>query len=637
MDKKVEQPTIVIDVGESNNHEKAFDVISPCLQINPINLTFKHISYSINTFEINKDFFHHLSFPIKLTKKVILDDVSGFIEAGELVALMGGSGAGKSTLLDILSGINKRGNISGEVLINNEDVKKYKTSIGYVSQTDYLKGTQTVEEALEFYIKLKAPLSSRQNERKMIVKEVLEVLDLTKIKDSLIGTEKRRGISGGEKKRVSIGCELVTEPGIMFLDEPTTGLDSFSSLAVVNALQKMAHKGTTIICTIHQPRPLIFQKFDKIIMLNHGHMMYFGPPSGCKSFLKEAGFETEDNVADALMDAGAYEYGNDQGRELLAENFGGEKKSIQQVFEKRKTIIVNEIEEINSADLEKMKKKVGRPVGFYELIKRLIISDYRDPSQIVGQIFAKIFFSLLIGSVFFNIQNDQQGMRDKGGVLFFIVTSQAMSLMDYLIQFIEERTLMRRESGKGLYSITSYYCAYILHSIPFLVFYPTLYLAIAYPMLNLRSGFVNFLCMWGALVLTTFTSQGMYYTIAAISPSITVAQIISPIVIVILMIFTGFFIQKDNIIGFWLWAYYLSYLRYAFELVMLNQFDDIPLFCQPDELVGGQCPYTSGRQYLDSLQITSSILVNYFVLAGFCIAFNVFVLIALHLFNKEKR
>ncbi|ELP91456.1 protein white, putative [Entamoeba invadens IP1] len=616
---------------------KVFEVTPAKVQPYPVILTFSHINYTINELGFNKNFFKEKKLPITYKKKKILEDVSGVIGAGELVALMGGSGAGKSTLLDILAGISKRGSTTGKVLVNNRDVKHYKRSIGYVSQTDYLMGTSTVEEALTFYTTLKSSVASKKTEREQIVKEVMDTLDLTKIRDSIIGTEKRRGVSGGEKKRVSIGCELVTNPSILFLDEPTTGLDAFSSLAVVDALQKLSNKGTTVICTIHQPRPLIFEKFTKIIMLNRGKMIYFGSPKQCPGFLQEAGFHTDDNIADAMMDAAAYETGNEKGKELLAENIGGEKGSIQKVFDAHKEEINQQIEELNSINMEKMKRNFGRPVGFYELYKRLIVSDKRDPSQILGQIFAKIFFALLIGSIFFDIKNDQQGIRDKSGVLFFIVTSQAMSLMDYLVQFIEERTLMRRESGKGLYTTAAYFFAYMLHSLPFLILYPTIYLAIAYPMLNLRPGFVNWLCMWGCLVLATLIAQGMFYSISTISPNVTVAQIIAPIVIVVLMIFTGFFIQKENIIGFWMWAYYLSWMRYAFELIMLSQFDGLTLYCQPNELVGGQCPYTTGEKYLDTMEISSSILVNYFVLAGFLVAFDVFVFFALHIFHKEKR
>ena len=610
---------------------------NPLTQINPITITFKHISYSISKLSFNKHFLRDHTFPFQLKEKQILNDISGYVQPGEMVALMGGSGAGKSTLLDILSGIPKTGKVSGKVLLNNRPIQPYKKDIGYVSQTDYLKGTQTVREALEFYITLKTPMSVTSEERKRIVDDVLEILDLTKIQHSIIGTAKRRGISGGEMKRVSIGCELVTNPGIVFLDEPTTGLDSFSSLSVINALQRMAKRGTTIICTIHQPRPLIFDKFDRIIMLSKGQLVYSGTPTDCKLFLTEIGFTAIDSVADTLVDAAAYEFANEKGRELLGEQFGGEKRSMIEMYHQQKVEIEQRIDDINSMQLPEMKRMKGRPLGFYEVYKRLLTSDRRDPSQIIGQLFAKIFFALLIGSIFFDVKNNQRGIRDKSGVLFFVITSQAMSLMDYLIQFIEERTIMRRETGKGLYTVASYYFAYMLHSIPFLLFYPLLYLAIAYPMLNLRSGFVHFLCMYACMALTTLVSQGLYYSVATISPNLTIAQILTPICLVILMIFTGFFIQKSNLIGFWLWAYYLSFMRYAFELTMINQFEGLELYCSPNEFVGDICPITTGDQYLSSLEITSSVLVNFFVLIAFLIGFNIFVFFGLHVFNKEKR
>ena len=169
-------------------------------------------------------------------ERIILDHLNGYIEHGELVDLIGRSGEGKSTFLDILAGIHKRGIVEGKVLVNNLPVKQYKKSIGYVSQTNYLMVNKTVEEAISFYCTLKT--STTKQQIKEIVEIIMELLGIIVLRDSMIVTEKKRGISGGEKKRVSIGCELVTNPGVIFLDEPTTRLDSFNSLMVIDTLKK---------------------------------------------------------------------------------------------------------------------------------------------------------------------------------------------------------------------------------------------------------------------------------------------------------------------------------------------------------------------------------------------------------------
>ncbi|KAI8990981.1 hypothetical protein BDF20DRAFT_811457 [Mycotypha africana] len=252
-------------------------------------LTFSEIHYSVSG-------------------KPILSNVNGYIEPGQMLALIGPSGAGKSSLLDILARKHKRGMISGQVLINNTfpTRKQFKKMTGFVDQDDSLMGTLTVRETLMYAAMMQLPRTLSLRTKQKRVEMVLQELGISHIADNPIGIPgQKRGISGGEKRRVSIGKELVTNPSLLFLDEPTSGLDAYNAEVVMECLQRLAHsKKRTIIVTIHQPRSNIFKMFDSVMLLAHGQMLYFGPTSFCSGYFKSIGLPIPNdyNVADYLID-----------------------------------------------------------------------------------------------------------------------------------------------------------------------------------------------------------------------------------------------------------------------------------------------------------------------------------------------
>lgn len=183
------------------------------------------------------------------------------------IAIIGASGCGKTTLLNYLSGYsNEDLEFEGDLLINNlpiPNLKSLKQITGYVLQEDILLPDLTVYETLFYQAKLKLPHGTNYEEK---VNNVIELMILEKVKDSLIGDGIKRGLSGGERKRVSIACELITEPHLILLDEPTTGLDSDNAENVLNALKNLAEKGKLVATTIHQPSSEIVNMFDQVLI-----------------------------------------------------------------------------------------------------------------------------------------------------------------------------------------------------------------------------------------------------------------------------------------------------------------------------------------------------------------------------------
>ncbi|KAJ6655405.1 hypothetical protein lerEdw1_005402 [Lerista edwardsae] len=208
-------------------------------------------------------------------------------------------------LLDVLAARKDPHGLSGDVLINGApQPANFKCISGYVVQDDVVMGTLTVRENFQFSAALRLSRTVREQEKEERVNQIIKELGLTKVADSKVGTQFIRGISGGERKRTNIGMELITDPAILFLDEPTTGLDASTANAVLLLLKRMSRQGKTIIFSIHQPRYTIFKLFDNLTLLAAGKMLYHGPAQDAIEYFKTIGYECEsfNNPADFFLD-----------------------------------------------------------------------------------------------------------------------------------------------------------------------------------------------------------------------------------------------------------------------------------------------------------------------------------------------
>ncbi|KAJ3516568.1 hypothetical protein NLJ89_g1034 [Agrocybe chaxingu] len=242
-----------------------------------------------------------------LGERTILDNISGCIKPGQVMAIMGASGAGKSTFLDILARKGKMGAVSGTTLVNGREVSdaQFKKVIGFVDQEDTLMGTLTVYETVLYSALLRLPREMSTEAKKFRTLETMNELGILHIKDMRIGESGRRSISGGEKRRVSIACELVTSPSILFLDEPTSGLDAFNAFNVIESLVSLARNyNRTVVFTIHQPRSNIVALFDQLVLLASGKLVYSGEFSKCQDYFTSIGQPCPPgfNIADFLID-----------------------------------------------------------------------------------------------------------------------------------------------------------------------------------------------------------------------------------------------------------------------------------------------------------------------------------------------
>lgn len=266
--------------------------------------------------------FSNLSYTLP-SGKPVLSHITGTVRPGELLAIMGASGAGKSTLLDILARKAKTGVVDGSMYINSKSIPDdaFRRVTGYVDQEDTLLPTLTVYEAVLLSAMLRLPREMSHQAKVFRTLETMNELGILGIKDSRIGESGKRSISGGEKRRVSIACELVTGPSILFLDEPTSGepttihseavvltglgLDSYNAYNVIESLKSLAKTfNRTVIFTIHQPQSNIVALFDRLLLLGRGQLVYSGEASRAQAHFERIGHTCPPgyNIADYLID-----------------------------------------------------------------------------------------------------------------------------------------------------------------------------------------------------------------------------------------------------------------------------------------------------------------------------------------------
>mmetsp|Transcript_12942 Transcript_12942/g.36665 ORF Transcript_12942/g.36665 Transcript_12942/m.36665 type:complete len:696 (-) Transcript_12942:27-2114(-) len=550
------------------------------------------------------------------TRKRVLSDVSGFAKPGTLTAIIGSSGAGKTTLLDILAGRKSIGILEGEVLANNiPPGRLFKRRSAYVTQEDMLMATLTVYETLMFNVRLKLQRDSdvsgdeREELRHSRVMEMVEELALEKCVATRIGNEMVRGVSGGEKKRTSIGCELVADPSLIFLDEPTTGLDAYNSEQVVLSLKKLAKSGRTIVCTLHQPRSSIFAMFDQLCCLSEGRVVYFGPANhAVKYFENEVGrvcdmyYNPADFIIDLALEDERRRHFHKQGlspegleeRGLRTMGEYPITTSLADVFEKspEKENTISVIDSIHlNQDPSNSKAEEGRverfavawPFQLFYLLQRSVKNITRNPATSVVSIFMAAFMSFFVGSIYHGTlgTSTQADVQNREGALFFCMTNMAFSQFQQLVLFTNERPLFLKEKASGMYRVSAYYMAKTFVDIPTLLIAPTVFCVISYFFVGFQLSFEKFLIFWLTIIVFVGTMTSLFTTISCAAPNIQVAQMVASLFTVVFFLFGGFYITAGSIPAYYVWIKYLSPFKYAFASLMKNEFDGL-CFCGED-------------------------------------------------------
>ncbi|KAJ3394713.1 hypothetical protein HDU84_006856 [Entophlyctis sp. JEL0112] len=352
--------------------------------------------------------------------KVLLKNATGYVRQGQVIAIMGGSGAGKSTLLNTLAGRiadQKGSTLSGDILFNGEPRSSatWTNMCSYVEQDDLMFANLSVEETLTYAAQLRLPSTMTSEEKLRKVDEIIMQLNLNGCRKTWIGNSLKRGISGGERKRVSIGVELVTNPKILFLDEPTSGLDSANSLGILDTIKKLATtRGIIVLMTIHQPRTEILELFDKIILLSMGKTLWFGHTHDALTHFNQLGYPLPEktNPSDFFLDLITLD-------QRTAESKQKSLAIIETLFKAYDEKFGLHESPYPSQFLPTQKAYVW-PLPWHRELVVLLERNMKDLIRNKGAIGATIgqavFLVILMGFVFFRLNNDTAGVQSRIGL-----------------------------------------------------------------------------------------------------------------------------------------------------------------------------------------------------------------------------
>eukprot|EP00980_Cylindrotheca_fusiformis_P027773 scaffold22559_cov111-Cylindrotheca_fusiformis.AAC.12 len=514
----------------------------------------------------------------------LLEGVWGEVPEEKTTAIMGPSGAGKTSLLNILAGrAASRGRITidAEIRLNNYivDPKKIEVRqhIAFVAQDDSLQITSTPREAIYFSAKLRLP---RDTEEKTLIKltnKMLRELGLETCADTYVGGALLKGISGGERKRTSIGVELVVKPSMVFLDEPTSGLDSYSAMQVCRVLQKVARAGSSVLFTIHQPASEVFNEFDQLILLNKGRVMYQGAVEDVPDYFEARGhpLPPKYNPADWIMNV-AQSVPIDELNKL-----GFFPEDERKLPDPGTEIYIDGKDESGHVDGDELLGDVEtRRASLLTQMNLLYTRELRNIARDKGAIGARfgltIVLSLLVGIIFYDVgvadSADSQHLQSHFGALVqVVIMSMLGTAQPALLAFPEERPVFLREYSTNHYSVLSYFLSKLTMEAILTALQILVQVLITFFLIDLQANFGMFFLTVFVLAMAS-TAMAVMVGCAVEDPKL--GHELAPLLFVPQMLFAGFFVVPD-LIPIWLrWARYLCSLFYAVRILLVEEFGD---------------------------------------------------------------
>uniref|UniRef100_A0A673N8L4 ATP-binding cassette, sub-family G (WHITE), member 2a n=1 Tax=Sinocyclocheilus rhinocerous TaxID=307959 RepID=A0A673N8L4_9TELE len=450
--------------------------------------------------------------------------------------------------------------LSGEVLIDGApQPPNFKCLSGYVVQDDVVMGTLTVRENLRFSAALRLPKSIRQREKD----EKIERLN------SGVGTQLIRGVSGGERKRTNIGMELIIDPPVLFLDEPTTGLDASTANSVLMLLKRMANSGRTIILSIHQPRYSIYRLFDSLTLLVGGRLVYHGLAQDALDYFSQIGYtcEPHNNPADFFLDV----VNGESTAEQLSSSLKGIEDRLVEEYKNSSSYkqTKSELERIVQGQDYSTRPK-SRTITystsfchqFNWVLRRTFRNLMLNPQTPFAQIGVMILLALVVGAIFFGVEENSSGIQNR-----------------YLNMFSQCFTLKLHEHISGYYRVSVYFLSKILSDILTLRTIPAIiFSCVVYWMIGLKSSAEAFFIFLFSIILMSYTATSMTLAISADQTVVAIANIFMTISFVFMMIFSGLLVNLPSVADWLNWLKYFSIPRYGLAALEINEFTGLN-FC----------------------------------------------------------
>ncbi|KAB1204550.1 Pleiotropic drug resistance protein 1 [Morella rubra] len=605
------------------------------LPFEPLSITFDEIRYAIDMPQEMK------SQGVPEDRLELLKGVTGAFRPGVLTALMGVSGAGKTTLLDVLAGRKTGGYIDGSITISGYPKKQetFARISGYCEQTDIHSPHVTVYESLVYSAWLRLPPEVDSATRKMFIEEVMELVELTSLREALVGLPGVNGLSTEQRKRLTIAVELVANPSIIFMDEPTSGLDARAAAIVMRTVRNTVDTGRTVVCTIHQPSIDIFDAFDELFLLKLGGEEIYVGPLGRHSSHLIAYFQGIDEVPKIKEKYNPATW-------MLEVTSAGQEAALGVDFT---DIYKNsELYRRNKALIKELSKP---PPGSKDLYFPTQYSEsfftqclaclwkqhwsyWRNPPYSAVRLLFTTFSALMFGTIFWdrgskrrNQQDIFNAMGSMYAAVLFIGVQNAATVQPVVAI---ERTVFYRERAAGMYSALPYAFGQVVIELPYIFVQTIVYGFIVYAMIGFEWTATKFFWYIFFMYFTFlyFTFYGMMSV--AVTPNHNISAIVSSAFYAIWNLFSGFIVPRTRMPIFWRWYYWACPVSWTLYGLVASQFGDIKDKLESDETVEDFLRSYFGYRH-DFLGVVAIVIVGITVLFGFTFAYSI------RTFNFQKR
>ncbi|CAK9824355.1 Protein scarlet [Anthophora retusa] len=557
-------------------------------------LTWRNISYTIER-KINGSSFRAV-FGLQNTEFVrLLNGVSGIVNSGMLMAIMGPSGAGKTTLLATISR-RVKGKATGDVLLNGKpiDTGQMIRISGFVPQTDLAVESLTVLEHMEFMACMKMDRRLRANVRRQRIMTLLAELGLGKCVSSKLSS-----LSGGERKRVMLAVQLLTEPSILFCDEPTTGLDSYGAMTVVKTLRDLASSGRIVVCSLHQPASGLLDTFHEVLLLTSGRVAFQGSSADATEFFdslnlhcpptfNSAEFYVSQLSISRGKEAESYRKVNWICDQYQRSKYGQRVSKLIEYY-CATTSESNELPLIFSdVSLSPRDFKKARTITQLRWITWRTYVDYkRNPASVLLRFVTYMFIGLLIAAPYVHItgqEMNQGSIQNMQGLLYLVVVETVFTF-NYAVfyTFPRELPLLLRDIACGIYGPAPYYLSKVIVLIPGAIIQPLLYSAFIFTITGLKGGLLGFVYFALPVVVCAISASALGCFLSASFRSMDTASLFSVPLDFLGLMFCGIYLHLGHLAPGIAWLKYLSQFYYGLEAVSLTQWLLIDhINCSPD-------------------------------------------------------
>ncbi|XP_073990820.1 ATP-binding cassette subfamily G member 4 isoform X2 [Rhodnius prolixus] len=543
---------------------------------------------------------------------------------------MGPSGAGKSTLLNILTGFYVTG-MSGEVKMDGQIIQPgrggSRKQSCYIMQEDHLNPVFTVLEIMTIAANLKLGQPLPKKAKNLVVEDILDSLGMSSTKYTKCGR-----LSGGQKKRLCIALELIDNPPVMFLDEPTTGLDSSSTVQLVTLLKRLANSGRTIVCTIHQPSASIFELFDHTYMLANGQCVYQGASKNVVPFLQTIGLQCPEyhNPADFFLDVVSGEFGRFNEQLIVAA-----KNPTWRTF----TSTPKVTEELKLKQIDENYGKtcvfISTPTEwtrFWILFRRNVVQLHREWTVSYLKAFLHILVGVVMGLLFKDAGH--YGNKSISNVSFFIcalVYQSFTSVMPAVLKFPMEISVLKKEQFNNWYQLRTYYVAFLLANIPLQMIFSFMFVSISYYLSSQVLEIERFLKFVAACELSVIISECLGLALGTAGNPVN-GIFWGSVLLAIKTLLAGFLAIFTHMPRFLYYTSYANFMRYSLEALTITMYGNgrEKLPCPEDMLY---CHFAYPEKLLSEIGMEK---VDYWTDAGVLGAFFCFFCFNAYYFLHRK-